>query len=179
MRPVSTTCNLLVSSCYSFAIYSLAIYLFCMSVCPTFIMAALCGHYIFALWFLFILLSFFFFFSSPNLSRRRLDVYHTSTHGVALVRIYDACLKRGARGSLKAQDAKIAKNPHLGTIAQLCRAISSELRHVSTIGKNLLNSNTSSTCIDDMVNFGPVYITTHTCIVKIKKKHHQRYMHTK
>ena len=35
-------------------------------------------HYIFALWFL--LLSFFFF-SSPNLSRRRLDVCHTSTHG--------------------------------------------------------------------------------------------------
>jgi len=28
-----------------------------------------------------------FFFSSPNLSRRRLDVCHTSTHGVALVRI--------------------------------------------------------------------------------------------
>ena len=52
------------------------------------IMAALCnrGHYIFVLWFL----SFFFFlsaFSSPNLSRCRLDVYYTSTHGVALVRI--------------------------------------------------------------------------------------------
>jgi len=29
----------------------------------------------------------FFFFSSPNLSRHRLDVCHTSTHGVALVRI--------------------------------------------------------------------------------------------
>jgi len=27
------------------------------------------------------------FFSSPNLSRRRLDACHTSTHGVALVRI--------------------------------------------------------------------------------------------
>ena len=27
------------------------------------------------------------FSSSPNLSGRRLDVYHTSTHGVALVRI--------------------------------------------------------------------------------------------
>jgi len=27
------------------------------------------------------------FFSLPNLSGRRLDVYHTSTHGVALVRI--------------------------------------------------------------------------------------------
>jgi len=28
-----------------------------------------------------------FFYSSPNLSGRTLDVYHTSTHGVALVRI--------------------------------------------------------------------------------------------
>jgi len=37
------------------------------------------------------------FFSSPNLSRRRLDVCHTSTHGgigVALVRI-TLCLKKG------------------------------------------------------------------------------------
>ena len=54
----------------------------------SFIMAALrsrCGHYIFAMWF--ILLSIFFFYSSPNLSRRRLDVCHTCTHGVALVRI--------------------------------------------------------------------------------------------
>jgi len=42
-----------------------------------------CGHYIFILWFL---LAFFFFISLPNLSGRRLDVYHTSTHGVALVR---------------------------------------------------------------------------------------------
>jgi len=31
-------------------------------------------------------LSFFLLFF-PNLSGRRLDVYHTSTHGVALVRI--------------------------------------------------------------------------------------------
>jgi len=48
-------------------------------------MAALrsrCGHYIFALWFLPSI-----FFSSPNLSRRRLDVCHASTHGVALVRM--------------------------------------------------------------------------------------------
>ena len=30
---------------------------------------------------------FFLFFSSPNLSGRRLDVYHTLAHGVALVRI--------------------------------------------------------------------------------------------
>ena len=30
------------------------------------------------------------------------------------------------------------KNCHLGTIAQLCRAISSQLRHVSTIGKKIV-----------------------------------------
>ena len=56
-----------------------------------FIMVALWNRetiYIFMLWFV---LSFFLLllllFSSPNLSRRRLDVCHTSTHGVALVRI--------------------------------------------------------------------------------------------
>jgi len=37
--------------------------------------------YIFVLWFL--LSSIYLLFSSPNLSRRRSDVYHTSTHGVA------------------------------------------------------------------------------------------------
>jgi len=35
----------------------------------------------------YLLSSIFLFYSSPNLSGRRLDVYHTSTHGVALVRI--------------------------------------------------------------------------------------------
>jgi len=51
------------------------------------VMAALwntAGHYIFAPWFL---SSSSFFFSSPNLSGRRLDVQHTYTHGVELVRI--------------------------------------------------------------------------------------------
>ena len=51
---------------------------------------------------------------------------------------------------------KVAKNRHLGTIVQLCRAISSQIRHVSTIGKNLLSSNISSTCPHNMVNFGPL-----------------------
>jgi len=49
-----------------------------------FVMVALCNrahHYIFML---FLLSSFF---SSPNLSGRRLDVYQTLAHGVALVRI--------------------------------------------------------------------------------------------
>jgi len=61
----------------------------CFFTCVSFaaiVMVALwnrADHYIFALW---LLLSFFLsFFSSPNLSRRRLNVYYTSTHGVALV----------------------------------------------------------------------------------------------
>ena len=48
---------------------------------------------------------------------------------------------------------KVAKNRHLGTIAQICMAMSSQLRHVSTIGKNLLSSNMSSTCPRNMANF--------------------------
>jgi len=58
-----------------------------LAACP-FIMAALHiadADIIIAPWFL--LSSFYLFISSPNLSRRRLDVCHTSTHGVALVRI--------------------------------------------------------------------------------------------
>jgi len=53
-----------------------------------------CGHY------------FIFFFSLPNLSGHRLDVYHTSTHGMALVRIQSAGLKCAANGSLEMQDPK-------------------------------------------------------------------------
>ena len=49
-----------------------------------------------------------------------------------------------------------AKNRHLGTIAQLCGAISSQLRHVLTIGKQQSNSSKSSTCFHNMVNFGPL-----------------------
>jgi len=105
----------------------------------------------------FLLCGFFFLllsFSSPNLSRRRLDVCHTSTHGVALVRISNASLKCTARGSLEMQNAKKSlKYRHLGTITQLCRAISSHLRHMSTIGKkNLLSSNISFTRPHNMVN---------------------------
>jgi len=47
-----------------------------------------------------------------------------------------------------------AKNRHLGTIAQLCRALSLQLWHVSTIGKKTLNSNISSRRPHNMVCFG-------------------------
>jgi len=55
------------------------------TVLVSFDMVALCNradHYIFIL---FLLSSSFF--CSPNLSGRKLDVYHTLAHGVALVRI--------------------------------------------------------------------------------------------
>ena len=96
--------------------------------------------------------SFFFFFYSPNLSHRRLDIYHTFTHGglsANLRRMSETCCTRlaGNRGR---------KNRHLGTIAQLCRAISSQLRHILTIGKQMLNINISPTCLHNMVNFGPL-----------------------
>jgi len=45
------------------------------------------------------------------------------------------------------------KNRHLGPNAQLCQAVSLQLRHVSTIGKNLLSSNTPSTCPHNMAKF--------------------------
>jgi len=51
---------------------------------------------------------------------------------------------------------KSPKIRHLRTITQLCRAISSQLRYVSTIGKKLLNSNISPICLQNMVNLGPL-----------------------
>jgi len=103
----------------------------------------------FALWFLLSI-----FFSSPNLSHCILDVCHTCTHGVALVRI--RCRSETSCTQF-AENTGCKKSPkicNLGTITQLCWAISSQLRHILTIGKKyLLNSNTSPTCPYNMVNF--------------------------
>ena len=55
----------------------------------------------------------------------------TSTYGVALVRIWDAGLKRAARGSLKIQDEKIAKNSppaqHRTTLSGYILAIKAQI----------------------------------------------------
>jgi len=83
-------------------------------------------HYIFILWFL---LSSSFF-SSPILSRRRLDVCHTSTHGVALVRISDTGLKRIALGSLKTQDAKSRQKSSYGYHRTTLSGYIFAIRHV-------------------------------------------------
>jgi len=64
----------------------------------------------------------------------------------------EVCCTRLARNTGRKNDAK---NRHLGTIAQLCRAISSQQRHISTIGKKLLSINTSPhVLVIWYVNFG-------------------------
>jgi len=62
--------------------------------------------------------------------------------------LHDARCKYGKYRTRK------VKNRHLGTIAQICRAISSQLS--DNREKNLLSSNISSTRSHNMVNFGPV-----------------------
>ena len=108
----------------------------------------------FALWFL---LSSFF--SSPNLSRRRLDVYHTSTQWCGLSanlrRRSETCCTRLAENTGHKKSPKISPPRHHVTCT-LCRAISSQLRHVSTIGKTLFSSNSSSTCPRNIANVSPL-----------------------
>ena len=89
----------------------------------------------------FYLLSFFFPFFFPRLISAVGD--WMSTILPHMVRLPENTGRKKSR-----------QNRHLGTIAQLCRVISSQLRHVSTIRKNLLSSNMSSTCLHNMVNFG-------------------------
>jgi len=74
------------------------------------------------------------FFSSPNLSGRRFFHIWCGLNA-NLECMSEMCGKRLAENTGR---KKVAKNRHLGTIAQLCRAISSQLRHVSTIGKKIV-----------------------------------------
>ena len=96
-------------------------------------------------------------FSSPNLSRRRLDVYHTSTHGVALVRIQNAGLKRAARARWKCRTQKIAIWSPSQNFVRLCLWNWGTYRQSE---KNLFNNNVSFTCRHNMANFGPLAAET-------------------
>jgi len=62
----------------------------------------------------------------------------------------------GTRLAENAGPKEVAKNRHLGTIAQLCRAISSQPRHVSTIGKKLVKQQYVLKMPHNMVNIGPL-----------------------
>jgi len=63
----------------------------------------------------------------------------------------EICCTRLSGNTGRKNDSKIR---HLRIIARLCQAISSQLRHISTVGKNVLSSNVSSRCLHSMVNFG-------------------------
>jgi len=85
-------------------------------------MAVLCnraGHYIFALWFVMVALC-----NGGG---------HIYFHAVLECRSEMICTWLAENTGRKND----AKNSHLGTIPQLCRAISSQLRHASTIGKKI------------------------------------------
>jgi len=95
-------------------------------------MVALCnraGHYIFALWFL----SSFFFFFFLALSQQSeigcIPYFHTWCGLSANLE----CRSETCR--MRLAEIQDAKNRHLGTITQVCPAISLQIRHVSTIGK--------------------------------------------
>jgi len=96
------------------------------------IMAALrsrCRHYIFAMWFL--------LFFSPRLESAVAEwmstiLLHLVYLSANLECSSEMCCMRLTGNTGRKNDAK---NRHLGTTAQLCRAESWQLRHVSIIGK--------------------------------------------
>jgi len=91
-------------------------------------------HYIFALWFL--PLSSFFFPRLISAVADWMSAFHTWCGLKANFRCRSemCCTRLPGNAGCK----KIAKNRHLGTITQLSRAISLQLRHVSTMGKQEL-----------------------------------------
>jgi len=120
------------------------------------VMAALrsrCGHYIFALWFLSFYLSFF-----PHLISAATDwmstilLYTWRGSSANLKCRFEMCCTRLA----EIQDAK--KSPTIAIWAPSHNLVGLYLRNYGThrqSEKNLLSSNTSSTCPYNMVNFGP------------------------
>jgi len=106
--------------------------------------------------FSFFLLSFFLAYSQPS-QIGCLPYFHTWCGLSANLGCKsEMCYKRLAENT---ERKKSLKSRHLRTIAQFCWAVSSQLRHVSTIGKKMLNSNISSTCSHNMANFGPGPLT--------------------
>jgi len=113
------------------------------------VMAALwnrAGHYIFALWFL------SFFFSSPNLSGCRvgcLPYFHTLCGLSANLECRsEMCCTRLAGNTGR------NKSPFWHRRTTLSGHILGTKACIDNRKKNLLNSNTSSTCPANMVNFG-------------------------
>ena len=129
--------------------------------CMELIMATLrsrCGHYIFCR----VVSCIFFFFYLLYFPRLWCHLYqagrpshgHWPTH-ILVLSCFFFCL------SFLVFRRLISAVTEWMSIAQLCRAVSSQLRHISAIGTNLLSSNTSSTCPPNMVNFGSLKAKFH------------------
>jgi len=106
----------------------------------------------------FYLLPIVFYLSFPRLISAATDwistiLLHMAWPSVNLECRSEMCCTRLAANTGR---TKVAKNRHLGTIAQLCRAISSQLRHISTIGKKLVKQQYLLYMPHNMVNFGPL-----------------------
>ena len=100
---------------------------------------------------------FFFLFSSPNLSGRRLGVYTSmATHGVALARFRMQIwnVLHAARWKYRTQKWRkkiaICAPPNSFVELSLRKAC------INNREKNLLNGNISSICPHSMLNFGPL-----------------------
>ena len=90
------------------------------------------------------------FFSSPNLSGWRLDVYHTSWCGLSanLECMSEMC------GTRLAANTGRKKSPFWHHLTTLSGCIFAAKACIDNRKKNLLNVDTSSTCPHNMVNFG-------------------------
>jgi len=108
-------------------------------ICTSIFMAALCnraGHYIFALWFLSSSSSSSSSIFFPRLIAAAADWMSTILPLMVWPSANFECRSEMCCTRLAGNTGR--KNRHFGTIAQLCRPISSELSHVSTIGKKLV-----------------------------------------
>jgi len=104
---------------------------------PLLFMAALwnrAGHYIFSLWFLLSSSSFFIFLAYSQPSRIGCLPYFRTWCGLSanLGCRSETCCMRLAENTARKKSPKIR---HLRNFAQNCRAVSSQVRQVSTIGK--------------------------------------------
>jgi len=94
-----------------------------------------------------------FFFSLPNLSSWILDVCHTSTQCEFRMQVWN--VQYAARWNYRMQIWR-KKSPSRHHFTTLSGDIFATKARVDNRKKDLLNSNSSSTCPCNMVNFGPV-----------------------
>jgi len=123
--------------CYNFVFYKICMHCICTCILLTVALWNRADHYIFALRFL----SFLYLIFFPRLISATADWMSTILRHMMWPQcefrmqvwnvLQAACWKYRTQKWCK-------KNRHLSTIARICRAISSQLRHVSSIGKKLV-----------------------------------------